>query len=181
MCCISHRMPDLGEEKIRIMADAASMAAAPARRDEQPSQTTLPSRTLSKEDIELAEHLVDHSHGIRDSRDRPTPAGDHSYEIKMSQNGQHPRQVIPPASQVGSRSQQSASYSPQPQQTDNAPNGQICRYGFLLETSYQTTNGTLVIVVLQALHYGVAHRKAKQSATRADYTRRLEMRRYRQP
>ena len=138
MCCTSHRMPNLGEEKIRIMADAASMASAPARRDEQPSQTTLPSRTLSKEDIELAEHLVDHSHGIRDSRERPSQGGDHSYEIKLGQNGQHPRQITPPASQMGNRSQQSASYSPQPQHTDNASNGQICRYVLqALETTYR--------------------------------------------
>lgn len=156
------------------MADAASMASVPARRDEQPSQTSLPSRTLSKEDIELAEHLVDHSHGIRDSRERPSHSGDDSYEIKLGQNGQHPRQITPPASQMGNRSQQSASYSPQPQQTDNAPNGQICRYvsstiwrlSILIE---------LATVELQAHHYGVAHRKAKQSATPADYTKRLEM------
>lgn len=168
-------MPQLGEEKIRIMADAASMASAPARRDEQPSQSTLPSRTLSKEDIELAEHLVDHSHGIRDSRDRPIPDGDHSYEIKLSQTGQHPRQITPPASQVGNRSQQSASYSPQPQQTENTPNGQICRYVFLPRIPLINANSNLVTVARQALHYGAAHRKERQSATHVDYTRRQGM------
>lgn len=114
------------------MADSASLGSVPARRDEQPSQSTLPTRTLSREDIELAEHLVDHSQGVRESRERPTERQllDHSHEIKSNRSetysNQYARTVTPPRSQGGGRSQQSASYSPQPPPTDNAPTGQIC-------------------------------------------------------
>jgi hypothetical protein len=135
MCCTSQRMAALAHQNIGIMADAASVASAPARRDEQPAHTSLPTRTLSREDLELAEHLVDHSQGLRDGeRGNERQQRDHSYEIQQNDAatyrrdpGDHPRQHTPTAT-VGKRNQPDEVYSPQTiMGPDSAPNGQICR------------------------------------------------------
>lgn len=119
------------------MADTAIIASAPSRHEEQPVHTSLPTRTLSKEDIELAEQLVDHSQGLRENRDR-TGNGRHengqSYEIQPANGSTHTqepysRQQQPtPTPTTAERKQQEGSYSPQAIiNPDNVPNGQICR------------------------------------------------------
>jgi hypothetical protein len=119
------------------MADTAIIASAPSRHEEQPAHTSLPTRTLSKEDIELAEQLVDHSQGLRENRDRIANGrheNDHSYEIQPTNGSNHTqdsynRQQQPtPTPTAADRKQQEGSYSPQAIiNPDNIPNGQICR------------------------------------------------------
>jgi hypothetical protein len=120
------------------MADTATIASAPSRNEEQPAHTSLPTRMLSKEDIELAEHLVDHSQGLRENRDRVgygRQENDHSYEIQ-STNGSncaqdlysHQQQPTPASTVGGESKQQEGAYSPQAIiNPDSIPNGQICR------------------------------------------------------
>ncbi|KFY72713.1 hypothetical protein V499_07163 [Pseudogymnoascus sp. VKM F-103] len=118
------------------MADTAIIASAPSRHEEQPAHTSLPTRTLSKEDIELAEQLVDHSQGLRENRDRIANGrheNDHSYEIQPTNGSNHTqdsynRQQQPtPTPTAAERKQQEGSYSPQAIiNPDNIPNGQIC-------------------------------------------------------
>lgn len=103
--------------------DRTAMAPTPHR--DPPAQTTLATRTVSREDIEVAEQLVDHSHGVRGSerleraleikQASPSSSGRASYD--------HARQLTP-----GERGMPEEPYSPQTiVNQEHVPSGQVCR------------------------------------------------------
>lgn len=112
------------------------MASVPARRDEEPTPTSLPARTVSKEDIELAGHLVEHSQGVRENRDgqNERQEREHSYDTKQSTSpntygrGSYDSRQLTPTSTMGERIQTEEPYSPaRPiSNPDTVPNGQVC-------------------------------------------------------
>jgi hypothetical protein len=135
------KMARLGEHNINIMAEVASSAAPQGQRPEQTAKNAacLPTRTLSKEDIELAEHLVDHSQGLRENeksrydRQEREPSG---YEYQQTANshsglgghGYDQSRQLTPTSAQSERNQPEESYSPHTIIShDSVPSGQVCR------------------------------------------------------
>jgi hypothetical protein len=71
MCCTVQPMPGLVDYSNDRMSDRGSSSASPAMRiEEHAMHDDHPGRTLSKEELEVAEHLVDHSQGIREGNGR---------------------------------------------------------------------------------------------------------------
>lgn len=67
MGCTVQRMPGLGELNSNSMSErGSSMSPHPHVGASTSMRAALPSRALSKEDIEIAEQLVDHSQGSRE-------------------------------------------------------------------------------------------------------------------
>ena len=108
------------------------------RREEPfPIQSVLRSKDPSKEDIELAQHLLGHSKGIRNSAlqreerqatDSPSPASERQSPA-TAPSGQHMGQTAT-RSTLRERSQreQSQSYAPMMSpHSDAIPSGQVCR------------------------------------------------------
>lgn len=133
--------PVAGSMSDRIFNDMAERRpTSPQRRWETfPARnTTLPSREPSKEDIELAQHLLGHSQGARsykrtqdavparDSRS-PTHEGP-SPTLTRSPSAEHAHLGRPGSSPAESRQREdSQSYAPLPSNSDAVPSGQVCR------------------------------------------------------
>lgn len=108
------------------------------RRDEAfPVRSALPSREPSKEDLELAQHLVGHSQGIRDNQqtqsqrnmDGPSPLKDfHGPESSSSTERQTYQGVRRSASVEREHRESPQPYVPAVPQSESVPSGQVCRY-----------------------------------------------------
>jgi hypothetical protein len=111
-------------------------ASAPNPTDEQPTTSTLPSRTLSKEDLELAEHLIQHSQGIQNMVDRNgadagriSPNGEAQAVGKVEGERQQGSRSVSPNGPQGQRMSSEERNQGQPIITaEPVPNGQVCRY-----------------------------------------------------
>jgi GATA-binding protein len=146
MCCAYSTLSvtDLkSDHSIRAMS--SKHLSTPQRRKENvPVRTVLPSREPSKEDLELAQHLIGHAQGIRGdpiapdgqtSRSTPSPAYDASTTGSTSPSAQQLCEIASRSSSL-ERSQQDASQSYQRAQSHQRPQsllsgalpaGQVCR------------------------------------------------------
>ena len=144
--------------------------------DTPPSSAALRSapglpREPSKEDIELAQQLVNHAHGIQQgSRDLPTkslPA--------QSESSSRPTSTSPP---LATMSPGPAAGSEQPSSARRNPldAGQVCRYGGHYSTVVLYTDCGPVTVAPHARHFGGDHPQAKPFATPAAFILRRGIR-----
>jgi hypothetical protein len=149
MCCAYSTYPvtDLGSGySSHTMSNKLSLT--PQRRKEIfPVRTVLPSREPSKEDLELAQHLIGHAQGIRgdpilqdgqSSRSTPSPAYNTSTPGSTSPSAQRLREIASRSSSL-ERSQHDQAHSQQREQSypraqsiqsvqsDAVPAGQVCR------------------------------------------------------
>lgn len=124
------------------MAEVASSVSQQPYRDDS-MRSALPTRPLSKEDLEMAGHLVEHSQGLRNVNDRgnmdqhgessrhlgpyephrtgtPTTGGDYLDRVQ---------QHTPRSTSEEERTQQEDMYAQHmAMPSDSVPTGQICRY-----------------------------------------------------
>lgn len=119
------------------MAETASSALMQARQDEEASRKTTLSRAASKEDIELAEHLLSHSRAQQNGGERTleahngsdvSPEQQHIYASRETELGDVAfEQTQDNTSRSGTAEREP--FGPQPNVLSA---GQKCRYEFLV-------------------------------------------------
>ena len=149
--------------------------------DDQGSSRSETFPVRSKEDIELAHHLVGHSRGVQDglqirneqiSNDSPSPAYDYeSPESRMTPSSDQTRRLTPRPSS-SERSQRESSQYDAPV-IPNIPSGQVCAYVPFHPPPPSTNN--LEIAEQAVPLSGGAPQKAKLSATPAVCTKKRAM------
>jgi hypothetical protein len=137
-------MPGLGEYNNISMSEHGS-SRSPQVRAEEALRGILPPRTVSKEDVEMAEQLVDHSQGFRDSNDDRSHKSDRNggnstsaaYELHRGSSplgtgasSEIKRHLTPRSDREPSeRADINDGYRPRAiQGPETTPEGQICRY-----------------------------------------------------
>jgi hypothetical protein len=140
MSCVysTHLVSDFKSDHSPHTMSNKNSATPQRRKDTFPVRTVLPSREPSKEDLELAQHLIGHAQGIRgdpiaqdgeSSRSTPSPACDASTPGSASPSVQRLREIASRSSSL-ERSQQDPTQSHQRAQSiqsDAVPAGQVCR------------------------------------------------------
>lgn len=134
-------MPGLGEHNNHSMSERGSSSSPQRSVEGLPSmRAALPSRVLSKEDIEIAEQLVDHSQGIRDGNARLLQNEDRNgsssmtYEVHggvgAGSSFERTRHLTPRSEAESSdRNEPNDSYRSQIiPSSETTPGGQVCRY-----------------------------------------------------
>jgi hypothetical protein len=112
---------------------SAGETSSPQRRREETFtvRSALPSKEPSREDLELAQHLLGHSQGIRDyqpnqsekNMDSPSPQ-----EFQGPQSSSSVGQEAPRSASVEREQRESSpSYAPVLPQSESVPSGQVCR------------------------------------------------------
>ncbi len=142
MCCALPQYPVTGfmsDHPFGIMSERGSSSPHLRREDPFHLRTTLPSREPSREDIELAQQLLGHSHVARNSqqkknkgsaKDSPSPTYELQGRRSKSPSSERVDQFTPRSLSV-ERSQREPSQpystvtSPPP---ESIPSGQVCRY-----------------------------------------------------
>jgi hypothetical protein len=112
---------------------------SPQRRREEtfPVRSALPSREPSKEDIELAQHLIGHAQGARavqhneneqNAKNSPSPNYEANSPDSSSPSVDRLRQITPRSNSLERNEREvSQSYPPVSSQSDAIPSGQVCR------------------------------------------------------
>lgn len=110
---------------------------SPQRRKEEtfPVRSAMPSREPSKEDLELAQHLIGHAQGAIQRNEKeervlntPSPNYEGNSPESSSASVDHLRQITPRSNSLERQEQElSQSYPPVSSQSDAVPNGQVCR------------------------------------------------------
>ena len=134
MGCEVRRFPVtdfLSDHPFRAMNESSSLQR---RREETfPVLSALLSKEPSKEDLELAQHLVGHSQGLRDTQpnqseqnmDSPIP----SQELRGPESSPLTGQEASRSASVEREQRESSqSYAPVVSQSESVPSGQVCRY-----------------------------------------------------
>jgi hypothetical protein len=112
---------------------------APSQRhwEEFPARTTVPSQEPSKEDLELAQHLLGHSRGGKDYSHKQDYQTERD-SVSLVQERPSPNSTMSPSaeqvrhdtlrSNSSERGQtESKPYAPGPPRSDSVPSGQVCR------------------------------------------------------
>jgi hypothetical protein len=141
MCCALRQYPVtdfMSDHPFSIMSDRGSSSPHLRREDAFPLRATLPNSEPSKDDIELAQHLLGHSQATRNSqqkqneesaRDSPSPTYELQSRESKSPSAERLHQFTPRSLSVErSQREPSQSYSsvtsPPP---ESISSGQVCR------------------------------------------------------
>jgi hypothetical protein len=141
MCCALRQLPVtdfMSDHPFGGMSERGSSSPHRRMEDTFSLRQALPPREPSREQIELAQHLLSHSQDSRNNqqkqnsqtvRDSPSP----NYELQSPEAGspstERMRQLTPRSNSIErSQRENSQSYAPAASsQTDSAPSGQVCR------------------------------------------------------
>ena len=141
MCCAysTNLVTDFRSDHSTPRMNNKHSSAPQQRKETFPVRTLLPSREPSKEDLELAQHLIGHAQGIRgdpisqegqSSRSTPSPAYDISTPTSTSPYVKRLQEIASRSSSLErSQQDQDQTYQHRAQsvQSDSVPAGQVCR------------------------------------------------------
>jgi GATA-binding protein len=136
MCCAlrQYLVTDFkSDHPFSAMCDRRSSSPHHRREDTFPLRTTLPSREPSKEDIELAQHLLGHSQAARNSgqtaKDSPSPTYELQSPGSKSPASERMHQFTPRSLSMerGQRESSQAYLSATTPPPNAIPSGQVCR------------------------------------------------------
>ena len=180
MGCEVRRFPVtdiLSDHSLRAMNQTSS----PQRRKEEtvPVRSPPPCRERSREDSEIAQHLVDHSQGLTKSgpgpNDKTTDTPSPSQELRYPESTSTAQEASSPASVERGGRESSQSCAPLVSQNGAVPSGQICRYVRRTFDDIQSLNYAATVRPVEHL-YGGGHHKELPFATRAVFIGKLETR-----
>lgn len=135
MCVVLEQHPVTGFTSDHHLGGMNNRVSPQRRREETfPVRSALPSREPSKEDIELAQHLIGHAQGTtkrneneQSTANSPSPNNE-ANSSESSPSMDRLRQVTPRSNSLERHERElSQSYPPVSSQSDAVPNGQVCR------------------------------------------------------
>ena len=135
MCCELEHYPVTGfmsDHPFGGMSNRRSPSPQRRREETFPDRSALPSREPSKEDIELAQHLIGHAQGTiqwneneQSAANSPSPNNEANSPKSSSPRS---RQITPRSNSLERQERElSQSYPPVSSQSDAVPSGQVCR------------------------------------------------------
>jgi len=141
MSCVLQKHPVTGfmsDHHLGSMSNNRRSPSPQRRREETfPVRSALPSREPSKEDIELAQHLIGHAQGARtvqrneneqNATNSPSPNYEANSPESSSPSVDRLRQITPRSNSLERNEREiSQSYPPVSSQSDSIPSGQVCR------------------------------------------------------
>ena len=138
MSCALGNYPMTGFPSDHLFSDMSNRRSpSPQRRREETFlvRSVLPSREPSKEDIELAQHLIGHAQGTiqrvengQSATNSPSPNYEANSPESSSPSVERLSQITPRSNSVERQERElSQSYPPVSSQSDSVPSGQVCR------------------------------------------------------